>query len=230
MPEGYEREKINVLVASDHAGYNGNIAGLGRYFLNVLPRVDRSRFNRTIIILRDAASLKPTFEKEGLKLIQFNRKKFDPFTLLDFIKIIRQERIDVLHLHQYGSSNFGRIAGKMNGVPVILHAHGPVPYLNYPLHQWVADRLLAKFKGCAIAASEAVKAECTGTRAINANKILVMPNGIPLENFKPLNLVSSQALRRHWEIPSDAAIVGTVTRFHEDKGTRYIIEAAAGDR
>jgi glycosyltransferase involved in cell wall biosynthesis len=225
MKEGYEKKKINVLVAADHAGYNGSIAGVGRYLLNTLPKVDRKCFKMILVILGDTASLKTAFKKKGLKLIQLNRKKFDPFTLFDFVKLIRAERIDILHLHQYGSSNFGRIAGKITGVPNILHAHGPA--LNYPPYQWIADRLLAKHTHFTIAVSEATKVDCAKNRAINPKRILVLPNGIPREDFEPLPPEKCPALKRHWDIPLDSPVVGTITRFHKEKGNDYLLVAAA---
>ena len=220
-----KNRKINVLVAADHAGYKGRLAGVGRYLLNILPRLDKNHFNITLIVLRDTASLKSALKKEGIKLIHLNRKKFDPFTLYDFVKIIRRERIDLLHLHQYGSSNFGRIAGKILGLPTILHAHGPD--LNYPHYQWFADRLLAKYTQCAITVSEAAKEECVRNRAINHSKIIVIPNSIPLEDFKPLPQARCQALKRLFDIPQSSPIVGTITRFHEEKGNHYLLHAAA---
>jgi glycosyltransferase involved in cell wall biosynthesis len=77
-----------------------------------------------------------------------------------------------------------------------------------------------------LAASEETKKECARTRAINLNKIIVMPNGIPLEQFKPLSIAKCQALRRRWRIPLDSPVIGTITRFHEEKGNCYLIDAA----
>jgi glycosyltransferase involved in cell wall biosynthesis len=100
--------------------------------------------------------------------------------------------------------------------------------LNYPLYQRFADRLLAKLTpfACAIVVSEAVKEECLRNRAIHPNKIIILPNGIPLEHFKQLSHAECQALKRHWDIPVNSQIVGTITRFHEEKGNRYLLEAA----
>lgn len=225
MKKGNVNRRINVLVAADHAGYNGSIAGVGRYLLNTFPRIDRKCFKTIIVILRDTATLKFSFKNKGQKLIHLNRKKFDPFTLFDFVKLIRAERIDIIHLHQYGSSNFGRIAGKITGVPNILHTHGPA--LNYPPYQWIADRLLAKHTHFTIAVSEATKEDCIKKRAVNPKRILVLPNGIPIEDFESLPLEKRIALKHHWDIPLDSQVVGTVTRFHKEKGNDYLLMAAA---
>ncbi len=217
-------KKISVLVAADHAGYNGKIAGIGRYLTNILPRLDQKRFNVILVILRDSASLETELEAEGIKIIQLKRHKFDPFTLYDFIKIIKEENVDVLHLHQYGSSNFGRIAGKITGIPTILHAHGPD--LNYPVYQRIADWLLAKQTPFTLAVSKSTNEECIRNRSIRQEKIFILPNGIPLEHFKPPSPSTCDSLKSQWDIPLNAPVIGTVTRFHEEKGNRYLLESA----
>ncbi len=223
MSTKYKKRKVNVLVAADHAGYKGNLNGVGRYLLNVLPRLDLKRFNITLVVLRDTASLDSEIKTEGINIIQLNRHKFDPFTLYDFVKIIRREMIDILHLHQYGSSNFGRIAGMITGVPTILHAHGPD--LNYPVYQRIADWFLSKLTNYVLAVSQSTREECVRNRSINRDKIVIIPNGIPLEHFRPLSPSKVSSLKSHWNIPTDAPVVGTITRFHKEKGNRYLLES-----
>jgi glycosyltransferase involved in cell wall biosynthesis len=219
------KRKINILIATDHAGYKGNIAGVGQYLLNTLPRVNQERFNMMLIVLRETASLEKQLEKTGVRILQIKRRKFDPLTLYEFIRAIRQQKTDVLHLHQYASSNFGRLAGKIMGVPTVLHIHGPD--LHYPPYQWVADRLLAGFTDCVLAVSGSVKKECERNRAISAGRIITLHNGVPLENFNQLSASRIRDLKKCWNIPPESPIVGTITRLHEEKGNRYLLEAAA---
>jgi len=218
-------KKINVLVATDHAGYEGSIAGVGRYLLNTLPEVDREQFNITLVILREAAALDQHLGGTGIQVRQLERSKFDPFTLLDFIRIIRQEKIDVLHVHQYATSNFGRAAGKITGVPVVLHIHGPD--LHYPAYQKAADWLLANAVDCALAVSKSARQECLRNRSIRPERITILPNGVPLEKFIPLSDEAIRALKERWSIPADSPVIGTVTRLHEEKGNHFFLEAAA---
>ncbi len=192
--------------------------------MNILPRLDQKRFNVILVILRDSASLETELKAEGIKTIRLKRHKFDPFTLYDFIKIIKEENVDVLHLHQYGSSNFGRIAGRITGIPTILHAHGPD--LNYPVYQRIADWLLAKQTPFTLAVSKSTNEECIRNRSIRQEKIFILPNGIPLEHFKPTPLSTCNSLKRQLNIPLNAPVIGTVTRFHEEKGNRYLLESA----
>lgn len=225
MSQARKKRKINILVAADHAAYKGKIAGVGRYLLNVLPRIDQERFNIELIILREAASMERALVGTGVQFRSLKRRKFDPLTLRCFTKAIKRQEIDVLHLHQYASSNFGRLAGKIMAVPTVVHIHGPD--LPYPTYQWLADRLLAPCTYDCIAVSESVKREVSRRRAIKSNKIVTLHNGIPLERFQPLSVAKGDAIKRQWGIADDSPVVGTITRLHEVKGNRYLMEAAA---
>ena len=57
------------------------------------------------------------------------------------MKEIDRRKIDVLHLHGYGATTFGRLAAKFTRLPVVLHEHANLT--STPWFQQVADRLLA---------------------------------------------------------------------------------------
>jgi hypothetical protein len=63
----------------------------------------------------------------------------------------RQET-DILHLHGYGATTFGRIAGQMRKLPTILHEHANLT--DTPWFQKIADRMLAPATDMAIAVSK----------------------------------------------------------------------------
>ncbi|MFX0210316.1 MAG: glycosyltransferase family 4 protein [Candidatus Hodarchaeota archaeon] len=218
--------KINVLVALDKASYNGKIHGGGRSFFNIVTRINQKRFNVIPCILRKEDSLKSLFEKHGVRVNYLGRGKFDPFVLFDFIRLIKSEKIHILHLNSFASHQFGRLAGAITGVPTIIHARGLTDY-PYSWYQQISDWFLARFTDQAIAVSKIVKEAYIANRKIDGDKVIVMPNGVPLEEFKPLPAEQRREIKRRLGIKPDHQVVGTVTRFIELKGNRYFLEAAA---
>ncbi len=216
--------KINILVAADHGGYKGKLAGVGRYLSYTLPHIDQTRFNVILVILRDGGSVSGRLEGTGIKVFKLQRKKFDFFTLKDFLTIIKTENVHLLHLHQYACSNFGRIAGKLKNVPTIVHCHD-LNY-DYPWYQRLSDRILKNITQYAVAVSESVKASCVRTRAMDPEKIIVIPNGIPSESMKHLNREKCQAIKLRLGLKKDYKIVGTITRMHAVKGNDVLLKAA----
>jgi len=217
--------RINVLFVADHLSYEGKMHGVGRFFWNVLPRFNRNKYNVIPCVLRKKDALNDLFISQGIKIRYLGKTKFSPSTFMTLRKIIKEEKIDILHLHQYGSSNFGRLVGFIAGIPVIIHSHDTDP--NYPLYQRIADLILARFTDRVIAVSESAKESTIKKRSIREDKVIVMHNAIPLEEFQELTPEQKKEERRHLGINQDYKIVGTVTRLREEKGNKYLLEAAA---
>jgi glycosyltransferase involved in cell wall biosynthesis len=220
-----QNRKINVLLANDHLGWNGTtMHGVGRYFLYIIPIFDRSRFNIVPCILRKEDALNKVFAENGIRIRFLGRGKFDPLTLLDFLKIIEEEQIDVMHLQAYGATTFGRIASAITGVPAIVHSRDADPH--YPWYQVVPDYVLARFTEKAIAVSRYTKDFSIRKRKIPADKTIVMYNPVPLSRFQPLKDDEKSRVRESLGIPADATVIGTVTRLYDVKGNEFLIRAA----
>lgn len=219
--------KINVLLANDHLGIGNSIHGVGRLFSLWIQYFDKTRFNMIVCILRKKDKIGEYVEEElkemGVNIKFLGRGKFDPFTCSDFIKIIKENKIDIMHLQAYGASTFGRMAGIITGIPTIVHAHDDDS--NYPLYQRLADLLLSKFTTKAIAVSESVKESCIKNRKIPGDKILVMHNGIPLEKFGVLKTDEIEQEKDYLGIDSNAYVIGTIAKLRKEKGIEYLLEA-----
>lgn len=216
-------EVLNILWLVDHLGYNGIMHGAGKFYLNVIPNLDKSRIKVTLCVLRSKDALTSLFDKAGIETIHFNRGKFDFGAIMDLVKIVRQKKIQLIHTHGYGSDNFGRIAGFLFNIPTIVHAHDDNS--NYPWHQNIADIILRILTKNAIAVSESVRESCIHKRSITPKKLTVMHNGIILNDFihaDPENLLKTKF---DLGITPSAKIIGTVARLREEKGIRYFIDS-----
>ena len=86
-----------------------------------------------------------------------DKGKFDPTTLGSLLRLIKEEDIRLMHLHCYGASTFGRLAGLIAGVPTVIHDYDTEVYFPYPWYLRIADTALAPLTGAAIAASPMVR-------------------------------------------------------------------------
>jgi glycosyltransferase involved in cell wall biosynthesis len=215
--------KINVLLANDHLGWGKQTHGVARLFELWASHLDPERFKITVCILRDQRGLGEMLTGKGIEVIFVGKGKFDPTTLLSFLRIVRERRIDLMHLQAYGASTFGRIAGRLTGVPTIVHFHDTTPY--YPWVQKLADRLLRESADAYVAISRTVRDWWAKRLALDPARVLVMPNAIDLQAFVPPSPCEIDEGRRLLGLPPGARVVGTVTRLFEEKGTRYLIEA-----
>jgi glycosyltransferase involved in cell wall biosynthesis len=218
---------LNILQVCDHLGWEGSrMHGVKRLFAWMIPRFDPRRFNVSLVSLRKKDLSEETLEALGVDITYLERGKFDPLTLSAMLRVVDKKNVDVLHLHGYGATTFGRLAGAIRRIPTILHEHANLT--STPWFQKVADRALEPFTDIALAVSKSTADFVTNARLIPASKVQIVYLGVPLEEFSRPQTVEEIALaRRELGIRRDEFAVGTVTRLHESKGNSYLIDAAA---
>ena len=218
---------LNVLQVCDHLGWEGSrMHGVKRLFSWMIPRFDRERFNVSLVSLRKKDLSEETLEAMGVDITYLERGKFDPLTLPAMLRVIERKRIDILHLHGYGATTFGRMAGAIRGIPTILHEHANLT--DTPWFQKVADRALEAATDIALAVSQSTADFVVQARQLPRAKVKVVYLGVPLEEFSRERSAAEIAeARRALGIAPGEFAVGTVTRLHESKGNSYLVEAAA---
>jgi glycosyltransferase involved in cell wall biosynthesis len=218
--------RLNVLQVCDHLGWEGSrMHGVKRLFAWMIPRFDPARYNVSLVSLRKKDLSEETLDALGIDITYLHKSKFDPATLPALLKVIDRKQIDVLHLHGYGATTFGRCAGMMRGLPTILHEHANLT--DTPWFQKIADRLLAPATDIAIAVSKSTAEFVIEARQMPAERVKVVYLGVPLEEFSRKRSPEEIAdARRELGVGTDEWAVGTVTRLHESKGNAYLVEAA----
>jgi glycosyltransferase involved in cell wall biosynthesis len=199
--------------------------GVKRLFSWMIPRFDPARYNVALVSLRKKDLSEETLESLGVDISYLHKSKFDPATLTALLKVMDRQQTDILHLHGYGATTFGRLAGMMRGIPTILHEHANLT--DTPWFQKVADRLLAPATDIAIAVSKSTAAFVIKARQLPPERVKVVYLGVPLEEFSRTRTIEEIAAARH-ELGAtpDEFVVGTVTRLHDSKGNSYLVEAA----
>jgi glycosyltransferase involved in cell wall biosynthesis len=199
--------------------------GVKRLFAWMIPRFDRTRFNVSLVSLRKKDLSADTLEEFGIDVSYLARHKFDPATFPALLKMLREKRADIVHLHGYGATTFGRLCAWRMGIPAILHEHAN--HGDTPWFQKVADRLLAPHTDLAIAVSESTREFTTRARLMPAERTKVVYLGAPLDEFaRPRSRAEIDAARQALGIAPGTVAIGTITRLMPSKGNQYLIEAA----
>jgi glycosyltransferase involved in cell wall biosynthesis len=218
--------KLNVLQVCDHLGWEGSrMHGVKRLFAWMIPRFDPERYNMSLVSLRKKDLSEETLESFGIDITYLHKSKFDPATLPALLKVIDRKQIDILHLHGYGATTFGRIAGAMRRLPTILHEHANLT--DTPWFQKIADAALEPFTDIALAVSQSTADFVIHARRIPVRKVKVVYLGVPLEEFSRERTEEEiRSAREELGIGSGDFAIGTVTRLHESKGNSFLVEAA----
>jgi glycosyltransferase involved in cell wall biosynthesis len=199
--------------------------GVKRLFAWMIPRFDPARFEVSLVSLRKKDLSEEPLDALGIDITYLHKSKFDPATLPALLKIIDRKQIDVLHLHGYGATTFGRLAGALRGIPTILHEHANLT--DTPWFQKIADRVLEPYTDIAIAVSKSTAEFVINARRVRPEKVKVVYLGAPYDEFSRRRSAEElEAARRQLGIQPDDFAIGTVTRLHESKGNTYLVEAA----
>jgi glycosyltransferase involved in cell wall biosynthesis len=220
------KPRMNVLQVCDHLGWEGSrMHGVKRLFAWMIPRFDRSRYQVSLVSLRRKDLSEETLESFGVDITYLQKSKFDPGTLPALLKVIDRKKIDILHLHGYGATTFGRMAGAIRGIPTILHEHANLT--DTPWFQKVADVALEPVTDIAIAVSRSTAEFVVRARKIPPEKVKIVYLGVPMDEFsRPRTDEEIQAARSELGIAPEEFAIGTVTRLHDSKGNAFLVDAA----
>lgn len=199
--------------------------GVKRLFAWMMPRFDPSRFQVSLVSLRRRDLSEESLDALGVDITYLAKSRFDPTTLPALLNVIDQKKTDVLHLHGYGATTFGRLAAAWRRLPVVLHEHANLTAT--PWFQRVADTVLEPYTDVALAVSESTATFVRDARRIRPGRVKVVYLGAPLDEFsQPLPEHQRAATRAGWGVAAEDILIGSVTRLHESKGNMFLVEAA----
>jgi glycosyltransferase involved in cell wall biosynthesis len=213
-----------VLHVCDKFGVRGSsIHGVSRLFSWWFPRYDAGRWSLALCGLKGPEPASRLLEQQGIPVHHLARGRFDPRIISDLVALARHHRARILHVHGYAAADFGRLAARLCGAALVLHEHFADPSL--PRYQALADRLLSGLTDRAIAVSGSTRDFLVGQRFVPANRVRLIWNGAPLDEFAPVAREVGLGVRRSLGIPDAAAVIGTVSRLSRQKGHRHLLDA-----
>ncbi len=219
-------KKLNVVHICDHLGWPGSrMHGVKRLFAWMLPCFDPDRVNASLVSLRAPDTSGERLEDHGIDVTYMSRSKFDPFTLPALLAELDRRETDIVHLHGYGATTFGRLAAARRGWPVVLHEHANLT--DTPWFQKLPDRLLAPYTDLAIGVSRSTVEFVTRARLVPASRTRLVYYGVPVDEFAAGRTPDEvRSVRLALDLPAEAPVVGTITRLMPPKGNQYLVEAA----
>jgi glycosyltransferase involved in cell wall biosynthesis len=216
---------VPVLHVCDKFGVRGSsIHGVSRLFSWWFPRYDPSRFEVSLCGLKHPEPATEWLGEQGIPVHHLRRRRFDPRILSDLVALARERGARVLHVHGYAAADFGRLAARAVGAKLVLHEHFADP--GMPAYQALADRLLRGRTDGAIAVSHSTREFLVKERFVPAERVRLIWNGAPLDEFAPVPRERAWRVRRELGLAEDALVVGTIGRLNAQKGHRFLVDAA----
>ncbi len=161
--------------------------------------------------------------------------KADLVAAADLWRILRRERPDVLHTHNPKPGLYGRILGRLAGVPIVVNTvHGLYATEDDALPKrlvvYALEALAARFSDAELVQSSEDLALMTRLRISSSHRTFLLGNGIDLVRFDPARFDAETRRHKRQElgVGDDQVLVGTVGRMVAEKGYPELVEAAAG--
>jgi glycosyltransferase involved in cell wall biosynthesis/ribosomal protein S18 acetylase RimI-like enzyme len=153
--------------------------------------------------------------------------------ILQLWRVLRREKITVLHTHNPKPGIYGRVLGRLAGVPLVVNTmHGLYATEDDgPLKRTVVyslEALAARFSDVELHQNEEDLEFCRRTRILPARKGLLLGNGVDLSRFDRSNVDPSarERLRAEFGAGDGDVVIGMVGRLVAEKGYPELFEAA----
>ena len=148
-------------------------------------------------------------------------------------KVLRRERPTVLHTHNPKPGLYGRVVGRLAGVPIVVNTvHGlyaaPDDHLLKRLVVYAAEGFVSRWSDAELVQNIEDVAVMRRWRLVARRKLTHLGNGVDLQRFRPGSLSPDErrGLRRAWGVDDETVIVGAIGRLVAEKGYRELFAAA----
>jgi glycosyltransferase involved in cell wall biosynthesis len=212
--------RLKVLTVTDSLP---SIGGAERLAAKLTAGLDPGRFERILCATRPTSgALVEEVVASGVRFVELQRRsRVHVAAWRPLVALLRSERVDVVHAHQFGSNVWGSLLARSTGVPVVVAHDHNWSFEGEPLRRLLDRELIARFADVFVAVSTSARRRMVELEGIDPRIVRVIPNGIA-----PLQPTSGREIRGELGIPPDAPVVGTVTVLRPEKALHVLIRAA----
>lgn len=202
------------------------VGGIERMIADVLPRLDRDRFEVHCVCTRERGALADELDAAGIPVhvIKFN-SRWDPLALRRLRALIAAEEYDILHSSLYRANVPGTVVKLLRRRIVHIAHYDNVDSWDSP-RQILVDRLLAHRRDMNIAVSNTVRDDVMRRLQLPPEKIVTIYNGVNIDKYRPLAPGPERdEIRRSLGFEPQHLLVPMVARLHPQKNQQMVIRA-----
>ncbi len=200
-----------------------NPSGAERFAIGLALELSRTGFDVQMCATRRASgAVVEELRSGGVPTIALGRRStFDVLKFAPLIELLRNEQIDVMHAHMFGSSVWAAILGRISHVPVVIaHEHGTF-----------TERRLGRFcYGCVVGR---LATRCVAVTAVARDRMVAV-YGVPSARtevvpaaYIPRDRGATRGLRQELGLPLTATLIGTVATMRPIKAVDVLVDAHA---
>ncbi len=189
--------------------------------LELVQHLNKDKYNITICSVGQGGPLQTEFERLGLKVVVFpKRYSFDVSLVFKVARLMRTEQIDLVQTTLFYADVIGAYAAWQANVPIMVSWEA----VTHP-YQWrhlQAYKLASRKMDKIVAVSDAIRQQLIAERGIEPDKAVTIHYGIDLKKYTVIKNLTRKVLG----LKESDIVLGTVARFTDQKGHKYLIAAA----
>lgn len=214
------RQPIRILHVTFNMGFGGTEQVIRQLVGNLPPE---SFHNEIVCIDGFVGDIGQQLSSGGTGIHTLSRGQGLDFGLARQLRrIIRQQRIDVVHCHQYTPFFYGWLASLGLRARVVFTEHGRFHPDRHRYKARLINPLMARMTSKLVAISDATREALVEYEFMPRSRIDVIYNGI--QGFKK-DYESAARLKHQLGIPASGFVLGTVSRLDPVKNQRMMLRA-----
>lgn len=196
-----------------------DFGGLEKLVIQFCDYLQRAGNKAMIISLSARTALANEARQKGIKILSLQKAPgFDPMALVRLRRMIKDEKIDILHTHNFAPLVYGIIPAKLAGIKTINTRHGRAPLS--------AHRLIWVLNDYTVAVSIDAHGELLKHNRLHPAKATVIYNGIELPDISSrMESLARARQRERLGLTVGSLVIGTVGRLAREKDHATLFSA-----
>lgn len=206
-----------------------HVGGLERCVARLASSLDRRRFAPVVVCLNrnDDAS---RWVADDVPILEIGKQPGnDPLAVWRLARLLRRERIDIVHSHNWGTLVETAVARRLARTPIHVHAERGMELEDIHCDGWRraardrVKRLAMRSADAVIAVSESIRERLAERSVMPPERVEVIANGVE----RPLSRgdAARKRIRDRLRVPEDAVLIGSVGRLAPVKDFETLLRA-----
>lgn len=212
-----------------------DVINRGDFIDTVVRGADRARFRMLACTFTAHSNIAPPeYERAGIPqfILQTTRRWQYPRAAVRLARLLRKERVDVLHAHHYDGAVLGMLAtrlvpktklmvGRHYSEDIYLHTRGIKQRALLAIEQ-MFNRLAARI----VVPSTMIRTLLVDRQLVDTRRVATIPYAFELSRYSCQPTEASTTMRRELG-PQGQGLIGNFGRHGAGKGIEYLLEAFA---
>jgi glycosyltransferase involved in cell wall biosynthesis len=219
-------KRVRVAFCVDNMG----IGGTELNALRTAERLDRSRFDVSVVCLQDNGPLLARYRNEGIPVLALPLRRLHGSTALRqgtrLARYFSKQHVDIVHSHDVYNNIFATVWARVARTPVVIASRrwwDAVPRTALR----VVNRYAYRLADCVIANSSTVADLLVADDGVRRERAAVVPNFVDDSAFASPDRTEACSLLAELGVPPSAIVIGCVASLYPVKDHESLIRAMA---